>query len=180
VILLTATTETIEAVTLTTAQLDVHVSYVDINTGSSTITPGSQQVALTSAATTTILAAPGSSVQRQVKMVTVRNRDVGAAQAVALQKTISGTAYRLTADVVLAAGEALQYVDTAGFSVFDASGRTKQAQVLSGAVASVLYTAGGSAQPALLTEETGQRIIKELSMIRFGVGKLVGDPFLGG
>lgn len=121
-ILLTATTETLELTTSSTASTDYLVSYVDIT--SSTFTPGSSQGNITTATTTTILSAPAASTYRQVKTISVRNKGT-ASQTVILKKDVSGTEYFLTGNVALAPGETLVADDNGSYSVYGVGGNLK-------------------------------------------------------
>jgi hypothetical protein len=122
-ILLTSTNDSLELVTSSTADIDWTTAYADHST--SAFTPGSNQGTLASATDTTIVAAPAASTQRQVKLITIRNRHASSSNTVTVQKDVSGTEYQMTPAVTLQAGETLIYVDGCGFSVLDASGRPK-------------------------------------------------------
>lgn len=125
-ILLTATTQTLELTTSSTASTDVYVAYVEMT--SSVFTPGQQNANITTATTTTILAAPsGASTYRQVKFLSVRNKSTTASQTVTLLHDTSGTERALSAAITLAAGEVLEYNDGTGFILRTASGQEKQA-----------------------------------------------------
>lgn len=89
--ILSATTESLELVTTTTAALDVVISYIEYT--ASAATPAAAQTAITTATTTTILAAPGASTQRQVKRMTIRNTSATSTNTLTLQKDVSGTNY---------------------------------------------------------------------------------------
>jgi len=123
-VLLTATTEILELTTSSTASTDYIVSYADLT--SSTFTPGSTQGNITTATTTTILSAPAASTQRQVKLITVRNKGT-ASQTVILKKDVSGIEYFLTGAVALNSGDTL-ILDTNGeYYVKNSSGATRVA-----------------------------------------------------
>lgn len=102
----------------------MYVSYVDITT--TTFTPGQQGANIGTATTTTILAAPAASTQRQVKFLTVRNLSSNSSQVVTLKHDTSGTERVITAAVSLAAGEVLEYNDGTGFIIRNAAGQEKQ------------------------------------------------------
>lgn len=121
-LILAATTESVELVSSSTSALHVVASWVDITT--SAFTPDATETTISSATDTTIVAAPGSSTQRQVKEITIRNAGA-AANTVVVHKDVSGTEYEMTPDVTLAAGEALCYGEHAGWYVLDAYGRRK-------------------------------------------------------
>lgn len=122
-ILLTNTNESLELVTSLAGSVDYTASWADIT--STSFAPAAGQGNIATAATTTIVAAPAASTQRQVKLITLRNRDIS--QTVYLQKNVGGVLVRMTPDVVLVAGEVLQYLDGQGFSVLDPFARPKQA-----------------------------------------------------
>lgn len=120
-LLLTATTHTLEVTTSTTSAIDVSVSYVDIT--STTFTPGSQDTAITTATTTTIVAAPGASTQRQIKQITFKNKGT-TTNTLTIKKDVSGTEYTLFS-ASLNSNDLIQYTDGDGFKVFDVGGRIK-------------------------------------------------------
>lgn len=120
-LLLTATTHTLEVTTSTTSAIDVSVSYVDIT--STTFTPGSQDTAITTATTTTIVAAPGASTQRQIKQITFKNKGT-TTNILTIKKDVSGTEYTLFS-ASLNSNDLIQYTDGDGFKVFDVGGRIK-------------------------------------------------------
>lgn len=124
-ILLSGIAQSLELLTGGAQSTDWTSSYVDITT--TTFAPSSNQGNVAAAVATTIIPAPLSSVTRQVKMLSVRNRDGGSPQTVTIQKNVSGTKYRITGDVVLQAGESMQYVDGDGFTIFDSNGQVKLA-----------------------------------------------------
>ena len=72
---LVATTDKLQLVTSAAASVDVHVSYVDRTTDGVTIAAGKRNTAITTAATTDILAAPAASTARNAKSIHVRNKD---------------------------------------------------------------------------------------------------------
>lgn len=111
-IALTSTTESLELVTSSAETIEVNVAWVDHTTSGGTL--GSANFQISSATTTTIVAAPASGTARQVKLIVARNSGV-AANTVTVQKDVAGT-NRPLASPVLQAGEALQYIDTRGFS----------------------------------------------------------------
>lgn len=121
-VLLTATTEILELTTFSTSSTDYTVSYVDLT--SSTFTPGSTQGNITTATTTTILSAPAASTQRQVKLITIRNKGT-ASQTVILKKDISGTEYFLTSSIALNPNETLTLDSNGEYYVRNSGGQVK-------------------------------------------------------
>lgn len=121
-ILLTTNAQTLELVTSSASSTDYHVSWTDITT--TTFTPGSTQGNIASATTTTILAAPASSTQRQVKMITVANKGT-LSLTVTLQKDVSATDYEILCSATLGLDESLQYIEKTGFVLIDAVGNSR-------------------------------------------------------
>jgi hypothetical protein len=120
-ILLTATTHALELQTSSSSSTDWTCSYVDMD--ASATTPGSDQGNVASATTTTIAAAPAASTQRQIKHITIRNKNT-AAQTVTVKKDVSGTEYTVFT-ATLASGEGAEYTDGKGWTCFDGQGRGK-------------------------------------------------------
>lgn len=117
-IYLTATTDTIEVVTTTTAAIDVQVNYIDA--ASSTLVPsgaGRQNTAISSIATTTVLAAPAASTTRTLKQLTIRNKSTTTANTVTIQYDQNATQYEIYA-ANLEPGAELIYIEGLGFNVY--------------------------------------------------------------
>jgi len=75
-LLLTSISDLIQIITGTaTATIEVHASYVDLS--GSAVTPGRTNTRITAAATTTILASPAASTQRNVKGIYITNTSTG-------------------------------------------------------------------------------------------------------
>lgn len=91
--LILTSSDTVTLLTTSTSAVDVHVSYVDFN-GTDTTTPGRGVYAVTTATTTTIVAAPDSGYTRNVKLITVRNKGA-ATQTVTVGMVNSATTYEL-------------------------------------------------------------------------------------
>lgn len=122
-LVLSSTTSSIELVTSSTQSSDWTASFADITTTAFTL-DGSQQGNVAAAATTTVVPAPAASTQRQIKQLSVVNKGA-AAQSYRFQRNIAATARNLTADISLAPGEALEYLDGRGWVVKDALGGVK-------------------------------------------------------
>lgn len=120
-LLLTATTNILELATSGTSTIDVHASWVDMEAADTV--PGSTETQITTATTTAIVAAPGASTQRQIKLLTVCNAG-SAANTVTLKKDVSGTESQLF-KATLYVGDSLVYTDGKGFSVHDLAGRVR-------------------------------------------------------
>lgn len=105
--ILDATTKKLQVVlagAITSAQLQVNVSWADTQNGA-TFVPGSNSAVTNSAVAVDIVAAPAASTQRQVKELTVQNTD-SAAAAVTVQ-TVDGANTRKNIVVTLQTGETL-------------------------------------------------------------------------
>lgn len=148
-ILLKATTEIIELATSTTADIDYSISYADITT--TTFAPSTSEGKVTTATTTTILSAPAASTQRQVKIITIRNRHASASNTIIVKKDISGTEYYLTPSITLLAGEMAQYIDAEGWIYYSATGSKKGDQTAAGTNMQVQLNSSGvlSGDPGL-------------------------------
>lgn len=116
-ILLTTTTDKLDLITGTAADLDVHASWMDYSSG--TVTPGRTNTAITTATTTDVVAAPASSTQRNVKKINVRNKDSADATDVTIRFNQNGTAFELH-KARLAPGDVLQYIDGVGWFIVEA------------------------------------------------------------
>jgi hypothetical protein len=124
-ILLSGASDGLRLVTSSTANLDVVAGFGDYASG--TVTPGRQLTTIGSAATTTIVAAPGASTQRTVRFLTIRNRHASTANTITLQVFDGTTAFEVY-KVTLAAGEALVYDEAAGFSYINVQGLPRTAE----------------------------------------------------
>lgn len=113
-ILLTATTDKLQVVTDAAVTVDVHVSYMDY--GSSTVTPGRQNAAISTSTTTDICDAPGASTQRNVKTINIRNKSASSSVGVIVRYNANATIYELHG-VTLRPGECLEYIEGVGFFV---------------------------------------------------------------
>jgi hypothetical protein len=83
-------TDTLKLVTSSTSALDVIVAFKDDGPNASPLR--SQETAITSAATTTICAAPGVGTCREIESITVRNKGA-ASNTVTLAKVVGATTY---------------------------------------------------------------------------------------
>ena len=120
-ILLTQTTHSLELETTSSSSTDWTCSYVDMD--ASATTPGSAQGNVASATTTVIATAPAASTQRQIKHISIRNKNT-AAQTVTVKKDVSATEYTVFT-ATLASGEGAEYTDGKGWTCFDGQGRGK-------------------------------------------------------
>jgi hypothetical protein len=122
-LLLTSTSDLLTLVTSATASIDVHASWVDNASGA--ITPGRTNTAtISTATTTTIVASPAGSTQRNVKFLSVRNRHASTSCDVTVKHT-DGTNNLELMKVTLAAGEELSFADDFGWAHYLATGAIK-------------------------------------------------------
>lgn len=124
-IILDATTRSLEVIlagAITTNQLPIVASYVDVTT--SAYTPGSSNTVTNNGTAVTAVAAPSASTQRQVKLLTVQNADTVSATVTVRYNDNATT--RVLIKVVLTTGDNLVYTDGEGFRILDSSGSVKQ------------------------------------------------------
>lgn len=153
-LILALTTDIVEVISSSTADLEVNAEFIDFD-GVNGV-PGCQSTKITSATTTTVVAAPASSNYRNIKTLTIRNKHASTANTVTVQKDRNGTNYEYVS-WVLNAGETLQHGDE-GWQIFDSLGNLKTAytdprlgvQLLSSTVTNATTTAAeitGLAKP---------------------------------
>ncbi|MFM7008833.1 MAG: hypothetical protein ACKO0Z_05805 [Betaproteobacteria bacterium] len=120
-ILLTSTSDILRVVTGTTgSSINVHASYVDNASG--TITPGrTNTAAITTNTTTTIVAAPSSGVQRNVRGVYITNNHATVSTQVTVQH-YDGTTSEDLFGVMLLPGENLVLNEEGEWTHHDANG----------------------------------------------------------
>lgn len=124
-IILADTDDTLQVITASAVTTTfMYASWADITT--TTLTPGASDAQVTTAVTTTLVAAPGTSTQRQVKGFTIRNSHASSSNAITVQFHDGATATELVKYTLLA-GETLQWTEDRGFVVMDASGQLKAA-----------------------------------------------------
>jgi hypothetical protein len=142
VIILKATSESLQITTSTTAATDFSVSYADITT--TTLSPSTNEGKITTATTTTnVVAAPASSTQRQIKLITISNHDTTLSNAIVVQKLITSTTYNMTPTITLLPGETAQYMDGSGWIYYSATGAIKGAQTAAGSSNQIQFNNGG-------------------------------------
>jgi len=119
---LTATNHILEINTSADSDIDVLVSFVDHTSTGGTL--GDQQTLITTATNTTILSAPASSTQRQVKMVSIYNTSTSTTNTIIVKKDIGGTEYEIFRGILLPF-ERIEYNDGQGWESFANSGVKK-------------------------------------------------------
>lgn len=141
-LLLTSTSDLVQVITSGSAEIDVHASYADYN--GSTVTPGRTNTAhIVSGTTTTIVGSPGSSVQRNVKFLSLHNSDASNSNTVTVQHT-DGTNVETLVKYTLLAGETLYMGDDGRFVVLDASGGQKVTPATGLFLKRTIYTSGSN------------------------------------
>lgn len=106
-LLLTSVSDLVQLVTATaTANITVHTSYVDVS--GTTVTPGRTNLVISTATTTTIVAAPAAATQRNVKAIYVTNNSAGTSCKVTVKHT-DGTNVAELMGFILLPGENLGY-----------------------------------------------------------------------
>lgn len=140
-ILLVSTSDKIQVITTGAAITHVHASFTDYN--GTAVTPSRTNTIINSAATTDVVAAPGASVQRNIKVLTIRNTDASASNTVTVQHT-DGTNVIQLMKYTLLTGEELQYHDALGFMVIDINGGRKVAASTGRYLLTTVLTSGTS------------------------------------
>lgn len=106
---LNGTTDQLQLVTSAASLIDVVAEYVDTNTPmttSSNVTPSNQVTSIFTATTQTIVSGAASNIVRNVKFLSIRNKDAALANTVTVQHYNGSTAYQLMS-VTLQIGEEL-------------------------------------------------------------------------
>jgi hypothetical protein len=119
-LLLAGTSDLVRVVTDATADIEVHASWVENAAG--TITPGRTNTAsITTATTTTVVGSPASSVQRNVKHLSIRNNHASTTCNVTVDHT-DGTNAEELITVALLAGELLALDELGNWTHYDTNG----------------------------------------------------------
>lgn len=133
-IILDATTTSLQALlagSITTNQLDIVSAYVELNTAGTSFASASNQTATNNTTAVSVVAAPASGFQRQIKYISVYNRDTAAA-TVTVRSNYNGT-LRPHVVITLAVGSTLVYTDGEGWRVITANGDMLSAPSTTGA-----------------------------------------------
>ena len=175
-IILKATTETLEIVTSTMADIDYSISYADIMT--TTFSPSTSEGKITSAAITTVLAAPAASTQRQVKLMTIYNRHASASNTVTVNKDISAVNYNLVSPTTLLPGETLQYIDSTGWVHYSVTGAIKNNQPASGSNSQIQFNSNGvlSSDIGLTWDNTNHDLILDGTGVNIITTGITNEP----
>jgi hypothetical protein len=103
---LVLTTDKLQVVTSAATAVDVHASGGDLLAG--VVTPWKQNTAITTAVTTDIVASPAANTSRNVKYMTLNNKDTAVSNEVSVLYNANATTYEL-AECLLGPGEALVF-----------------------------------------------------------------------
>lgn len=115
-------TDKLQITTSSAATVDVHASWTDLL--GSAVTPGRTNTALSSAATTDVVATPAASTIRNVKTLHIRNKDAALACDITVVYNQNGTSFQIH-KVTLAAGDTLEYIEGIGFFTINGTATTK-------------------------------------------------------
>ena len=119
-LLLTSTSDILRLITSAAAStIEVHASFVDLN--GTAVTPGRTNTRISTATTTTIVAAPGASTQRNVKGLYITNNSAGTNCTVAVEHFDGTNAVELM-QFVLLPGENMGYREDGSWVHRDAQG----------------------------------------------------------
>lgn len=115
-IFLHGTTDKLEIVRSSAATIDCVSSFVDAsNTTGDTVALNNEPHAFSSAATSDLVSVLGNSANaRNVKQITIRNKDVALSVDVTVQLNVSSTVYELH-KATLMPGDMLEYIEGIGF-----------------------------------------------------------------
>lgn len=112
----------IQVVTSAAAQVEVHASWVDLNTSSGTITPDRKNTpAITTATTTTVVPSPPASTVRNLKHLNITNDHVSASCTVTVEHT-DGTVVVELMSFTLLPGENMIFNEEGRWAHRDAQG----------------------------------------------------------
>jgi hypothetical protein len=166
---LSSTSDVLRVTTTTTAAIQVHVSWVDLNTSTGTVTPGSLITAISTATTTTVCSAPASGVVRNIKFASFFNNDAAVSNNLQVEH-FNGTTAAPFYNVTLIAKAALHYNDADGWYAIS---NTSAVVLFNGSTstpaagfATDTYLAGSA-----ITMPTGAPKIGTIYRLRFAVSK---------
>jgi hypothetical protein len=161
-LILSSTSDKLQVITSAAVTVDVHASWVDNASGS--FTAGRTNTAITTAATTDVVASPAASTQRNIKNVNIRNKHASSSNTVTVQHT-DGTTVAQLFSYTLLAGEEIQY-DDEGWQVFDATGSLKTATRVVGIDLQTFSTPGA----ATWTKPAGATSVEIIAVGAGGAG----------
>lgn len=122
-LLLTSTSDSVSLTTSAAGQIEVHASWVDNASG--TITPGRTNTAdIVTATTTTVVASPSASTQRNVKALNIRNTSASVTNTVSVLHTDGTTSHTLFSAQLLP-GEVLVFDESGDWQAYTSVGVIK-------------------------------------------------------
>lgn len=141
-LLLTSTSDLVTVTTSAAGTIVVHTSYVDNNAG--VITPGRTNTpTISTATTTTVVASPAASTQRNVRKINVNNTHASVANLITINHT-DGTNVIALWDGTLAAGESVEMTENGNFFYYDNTGAVKTSALTVGNGSFATLTASGA------------------------------------
>ena len=120
-LILSTTSDIIRLVTSAASQIEVHASYGDFTVSGATVDLNRANTAITTATTTTVVAAPGSGVKRNVKHLNITNDHASASCSVTVEHFDGTTAAELI-QVILLAGENMVFGEDGRWTHYDSNG----------------------------------------------------------
>lgn len=128
-LLLTGTSDKIRVVTGSAGDVDISVSYVDIDPAADPIIPdpGRGLFSVTTATTTDVVGSPTGTVQRNVQTIVIRNVHASISNLITVRQT-DGTTTIDNMAATLGPSEAMQFLDGVGWQVLTNSGAVKTSQ----------------------------------------------------
>lgn len=139
-LLLTSTSDKIQVITASAGTIEVHASYMDNNAG--TITPGRNNPPVISGiATTDVVASPGASVQRNVKMLSVKNDHATVSNLIEVIHT-DGTNVITIWEGTLLAQEMVVLDQSGDWTYYDAAGGVKTSAIPGTLLLTTVKTSG--------------------------------------
>lgn len=145
-----------DVITTQATNVDVASAYVDLTLSTQVATPGRKNTAITTATTTTVVAAPASGDVRNIKYLSIRNKDAAVTNVVTVRSV--DTTNSVTAEhkkISLGPGEELVYDDGLWF-VYDNTGAVKGSSAVTTSPTTVrCLTADQSNSTTTPTEVTG-------------------------
>jgi hypothetical protein len=121
---LASTSDLLQVVTSAGGDIAVHASWVDLVDAATTATPGRTNTLITTATTTTVVASPGASTKRNVKVLNVRNDHASTSNTITVRHTDGTTVVELFTCTLLF-GEVLTVNDAGTWFVYDRFGGVK-------------------------------------------------------
>jgi hypothetical protein len=115
--------EMVLSAAVATTQWAFYTAYVDIVPATPSVTPAANDGTSNSTTNQTIIAAPAASTARQVKMISIVNKDTSLGTVTV--QLLSTATRRTLINVPLYPNEELTFIDGAGWMIFDVNGAVK-------------------------------------------------------